>query len=149
MSRQQPVERERLPSERPSITKHFAISYAEDGSDGKLEAKRLKFYVTVGLYDDTRAGEVFIRGDKMGHLISGALDSLVMMMSVGLQYGVPLSVLTEKLRFARFGPAGSTGDPRFPRCSSMFDLLAQWLDYKFPNGRLRTAEDDRHDKETT
>jgi hypothetical protein len=134
------VTRERLSPERLGFTRKFKIMYVEPEEEARephlREVKTLKFYVQVGLYEDGRLGEIFIHGDKIGGLVSGALDALAMIVSVALQHGIPLQDLTNKLRHHQFGPSGMTGDPDFPTCSSMFDLLAQWLDRKFPNGRL-------------
>lgn len=139
--------RESLPDERASITRKFKIFYAEDGPDGRPVSKVLKFYIKAGMYPDGRLGEIFITGDQIGGLIRGALDSFAMMFSIALQHGVPMTLLTEKLRHARFGPSGSTRDLQFPSCSSMFDLVSQFLNYKFPDGRLR--DDTKKEDPTT
>lgn len=125
---------EKLPDERNAFTRKFAIKYIDEETK---ESRTLKFFVQTGMYPDGRLGEVFIRGDKIGGFISGALDALAMTISVGLQHGVPLEMITSKLRHNRFGPSGFTGDQTFRSCSSMFDLIAQYLDYKFPGGRMR------------
>lgn len=123
---------EKLPDERPAITRKFQIKYVDESG----QAQVLKFYVQVGMYPDGRIGEIFIKGDKVGGLISGALDALAMMISIGLQHGVPLGLITEKLRHHRWGPSGFTGDKDFPSCSSMYDLVAQFLQARFePDGK--------------
>jgi ribonucleoside-diphosphate reductase alpha chain len=72
----------------------------------------------------------------MGDLITGALDALAMSMSIGLQHGVPLELFTSKLRGLHgFGPHGFTGDAEYVSCTSLFDLVAQYLTKTFPNGR--------------
>lgn len=130
-------EPQKMPPERASYTRRFCIRYIDEVTGERCE---LKFYVTAGAYADGRLGEIFVRGDKVGGFISGALDALAMTMSVGLQHGVPLEILVEKLRHNRFGPSGFTGDSEFPSCTSMFDLIAQWLWKKFPNGKLIEPE---------
>lgn len=124
---------EKLPAEgRNSITRTFRVRHVVSG----MGAGIVKFYVTASMYPDNRLGEIFIRGDKMGEVITGALDVVAMMVSIGLQHGMPFSTIIEKLRGTRgFGPNGFTGDPEFPSCSSLFDLLAQWLAKTFPDGR--------------
>lgn len=128
--------REKLPNDRESLTRRFAIKYPDEHTG---EMHELKFYVTAGMYADGRLGEVFIRGDKVGGLIGGALDALAMAMSVALQHGTPLLALTKQLRSHRFGPSGRTGDAMFRTCTSMFDLTAQWLEYMFPDGVKRVG----------
>lgn len=122
-----PATRQRLPPERHSITKCFRLAYTH--RDGTPDTMRL--YVTVGLYDDGRPGEVFIKIDRMGTLAHGALDATATMISLLLQYGVPLPVVTGKLRHTRYEPAGFTKDAEFPSCTSALDLVAQWLDKRF------------------
>jgi len=117
-------ERERLPDTRRSINRKFKIPYLDEHD----KPQELKLYVIVGFYDDGRIGEVFIRADRVGSFLSGALDTIAMTMSVGLQYGIPLHELTSKLRHQRFEPSGRTGDPEFRSCTSPFDLVAQYLD---------------------
>ena len=93
---------------------------------------RMKFYFTVGMYPDGSFGEIFIRADRSGSLASGAFDAVATMISIAVQYGVPLHVLLDKLRHSRFEPEGWTQDPHFPSASSPLDLLAQWLTTLFP-----------------
>lgn len=119
----QPPKRERLPSERQGLTRTFRLAYIhKDGTPDKMS-----LYFKTGCYPDGRLGEVFITVDKVGTLASGALDNAAMMISMLLQYGVPLEVIAGKLRHSRFTPNGFTGDSEIPSCSSPLDLLAQWL----------------------
>ena len=115
------VERERLPDDRASVTRKFVLKGA--GENGE----ELRIYATLGKYADGRPGEVFLRCDKQGSLLSGAFDAVSLSISIGLQYGVPLSVYTDKLVGSRFEPAGFTGDKKYPMCTSILDLVARWL----------------------
>lgn len=120
-------ERQRMPEIRTGITRKFSIPYVN--KEG--EKKSLKLYITGNVDENNELREVFIKADKMGGLSSGALDAVATMLSIGLQYGIPLEVMTGKLRNNRFGPSGFTGDKEFPSCSSPFDLIAQWLESRF------------------
>ena len=120
--------RHKLPVERNSITHKFSIG----GHEG---------YVTVGMYDDGSPGEIFIKMAKEGSTLSGFMDGLALSVSIGLQYGVPLKVLVDKLINTRFEPSGYTGNPAIPYAKSVLDYLARWLggrfisaDYLMPNG---------------
>lgn len=93
----------------------------------RITVERMKLYFTTNAYEDGRAGEVFVKADRAGSLAMGALDAVATMMSIGLQYGIPLEVFLEKLRHTRFEPDGITRDQEFPTASSPLDLLAQWL----------------------
>ena len=53
-------------------------------------------YITVGLYPDGQPGEIFLKMAKEGSTVSGLMDTLATMISVALQYGVPLRDLVNK-----------------------------------------------------
>jgi ribonucleoside-diphosphate reductase alpha chain len=115
--------RERLPDERRAITHKFSIA----GHEG---------YVTVGLYDDGRPGEVFITMSKEGSTISGLMDALATTVSIALQYGVPLSVIADKLSHTRYEPSGFTGNKDIPIAKSITDYIFRWLASKFSHSEL-------------
>lgn len=116
-----PAARRRLPSTRHSLTHKFEIA----GHEG---------YVTVGLYDDGAPGEIFVRMAKEGSTLSGLLDDAATSMSLALQYGVPLHVLTSKKIGSRFEPSGFTGNPDIPFALSIVDYIGRWLDLTFGEG---------------
>ena len=93
--------RERLPDTRRSVTHKFNVG----GHEG---------YITVGLYDDGRPGELFITMAKEGSTIGGLMDSFGTAVSMSLQYGVPLEVYTKKFSHTRFEPWGYTKNPDIP-----------------------------------
>ncbi len=111
-------ERRRLPDERRAITHHFSVG----GQEG---------YVTVGLYEDSQPGEVFIQMAKEGSTVSGLMDSFATVVSLALQYGVPLKILCLKLSHTRFEPSGWSGNPRIGFAKSITDYLFRWLDLRF------------------
>jgi len=51
------------------------------------------FTVTVGYYDDGRAGEVFIDGAKAGSEIADITRDGAVLVSLAMQYGVPLGTI--------------------------------------------------------
>jgi ribonucleoside-diphosphate reductase alpha chain len=110
--------REHLPDERRSITHKFRIGDQEG-------------YITVGLYDDGRPGEIFIKMAKEGSTVSGLMDTVALLTSVTLQYGVPLEDLSRKLKNTRFEPYGPTGNPQIPWATSIVDYIFRWLELKF------------------
>jgi ribonucleoside-diphosphate reductase alpha chain len=113
-----PAVRRRLPDERRSLTHHFSIG----GQEG---------YVTVGLYEDGLPGELFIRMAKEGSTVSGLTDSFATVVSLALQYGVPLGILCEKLSHTRFEPSGWSGNPKIGYAKSLMDYLFRWLELHF------------------
>jgi len=112
------TQREKLPVERDSVTHKFSVG----GHEG---------YITVGMYPDGRAGEIFIKMSKEGSTLSGVMDGLALTLSIGLQYGVPLKVLVDKLLNTRFEPSGITANPNIRFATSVLDYIARWLGGRF------------------
>jgi len=112
------AQREKMPYERASVTHKFSVS----GHEG---------YITAGMYDDGRPGEVFIKMAKEGSTLSGVMDGLALTISLGLQYGVPLKVFVDKLLNTRFEPSGITANPNIRFVSSVLDYIARWLGGRF------------------
>ncbi len=127
--------RYKLPDERASFTHKFSIG----GHEG---------YVTVGMYEDGSPGEIFVRMAKEGSVIAGLMDSFATAISLALQHGVPLPILSEKFKGTRFEPSGFTGNPEIPLATSIMDYLFRWLALRFqsdtadrhPAARLHGAQ---------
>lgn len=160
----------KLPDDRKSITRRFSIPSTSEDQDlpnvlasALIEAfptidrellgetlkrtldhrtnGKFKFYVTAGMYEDGRIGELFVRADRAGSTMNGILDTLAMTMSIALQHGVPIEMLTAKMKNTQFPPYGLTGDSEFRICKSPIDLLAQWLSVRFgPKDEAPTLE---------
>jgi len=112
------AQRRKLPDERKSITHKFSIG----GHEG---------YIIVGMYEAGAPGEIFIKMAKEGSTLSGFMDGLALSISIGLQYGVPLKALVDKLTNTRFEPSGFTENPAIRYSSSVLDYIARWLGGKF------------------
>ncbi|MFO7724957.1 MAG: vitamin B12-dependent ribonucleotide reductase [Oceanipulchritudo sp.] len=113
--------RRHLPDTRNSTTHKFIIG----GSKG---------YLTVGKFDDGSPGEVFIQMAKAGSTINGLMDTIGTLLSMCLQYGVPLETLIKKFSHIRFEPEGMTRNPDIPMTKSVMDYLARWLGMEFIPG---------------
>jgi len=113
--------RRRLPDTRASITHRFNVS----GHEG---------YLTVGLYDDGRPGELFITMAKEGSTIGGLMDCLGTAISVALQYGVPVESLVNKFAHQRFEPMGMTTNSDIPFAKSLVDYIFRWMGMEFVAG---------------
>lgn len=122
--------RRRLPDERTAVTHKFSIA----GHEG---------YITVGEYDDGTPGEIFIVMAKEGSFVSGLMDSLATSISIGLQYGVPLSVFVNKFSHTRFEPYGFTNNPKIRMAKSISDYIFRWLGMRY----LKKEEIPQPDKE--
>jgi len=111
-------QRERLPDERVAVTHKFSIQ----GHEG---------YVTVGMYEDGRPGEIFIVMSKQGSTLRGVMDAFATAISIALQYGVPLDTLCDKFSHTRFEPQGFTTNPDIRIAKSITDYIFRWLALKF------------------
>ncbi len=116
--------RKKLSKQRTSITRKVTIGGH-------------KMFLTVGLYDDGKPGELFIIMNQQGSFAAGMADSFAKMVSIGLQYGVPIDTIVSQLRHMRFQPMGFTGDSDITNASSISDFIAQWFDKMFLGDGLK------------
>ena len=112
--------RRRLPQDCRSVRHKFDIA----GHEG---------YIHVGLYEDETPGELFIKIAKEGSTISGLMDTIGILTSMALQYGVPLDVLVSKFSHVRFEPSGFTKNPEIPLAKSLIDYIFRFLGARFLN----------------
>jgi len=111
-------ERKTLPDTRQSITHKCNIS-------GQT------FYITVGLYEDGRPGEVFISCNRHGSFARGTLDAIGIFISFALQYGAPIEDIIRKLKGITFAPNGITRNKEIPLTKSILDYLGLYLESEF------------------
>ena len=107
-----------MPATRESVTHKFAIS----GYEG---------YLTVGLFEDGRPGEIFIKMSKEGSTLSGLIQGFCRSFSISLQYGLPISDAISRFKGMRFEPSGSTSNPRIPQATSILDYIARYLEAEY------------------
>ena len=118
VTRRAAPQRERLPDTRHSVTHKFSVG----GLDG---------YVIVGLYPDGRPGEVFLNVAKEGSTVGGLLDTIGILASLCLQYGVPVESLARKFERTSFPPSGEKTNVEIPDASSLSDYIFSWLGLQF------------------
>jgi ribonucleoside-diphosphate reductase alpha chain len=110
--------RRRLPDDRTEIGRKFRV--------GDYEG-----YIHVGVFDDGTAGDIFIDIAKEGTTLAGLMNSFMIAVSLGLQYGVPLEVYVSKFAHMRFEPSGLTNDPDIRAAKSIVDYVFRWMGKKF------------------
>jgi ribonucleoside-diphosphate reductase alpha chain len=61
------------------------------------------------------------------------MNSFMISVSLGLQYGVPLEVYVSKFAHMRFEPSGQTNDADIRIAKSIVDYVFRWMGKKFLN----------------
>ena len=122
--RPEPVRR-RLPKARRSMTFKFRVADTEG-------------YLTAGEFPEGGVGEIFLRVAKQGSTLAGIMDAFAISISMGLQYGVPLSAYVKQFTNTRFEPAGMTDDPDFRIATSILDYVFKRLAFEY------LSEEERH-----
>src|SRR5688500_13088057 len=110
--------RRRLPEDRTEVGRKFRV--------GEYEG-----YIHVGLYDDGTPGDIFVDIAKDGTTMAGLMNSLMIAVSMGLQYGVPPEVYVSKLSHMHFEPSGMTNDADIRVAKSIVDYIFRWFGKKF------------------
>ncbi len=110
--------RRRLPDDRTEVGRKFRV--------GEYEG-----YIHVGLFDDGTPGDIFVDIAKEGTTLAGLMNSFMISVSLGLQYGVPLEVYVSKFSHMRFEPSGPTNDPDIRAAKSIVDYVFRWMGKKF------------------
>jgi ribonucleoside-diphosphate reductase alpha chain len=111
-------QRRRLPEDRTEVGRKFRV--------GDYEG-----YIHVGLYEDGTPGDIFVDIAKEGTALAGLMNSFMIAVSLGLQYGVPLEVYVSKFSHMRFEPSGMTNDPDIRTAKSIVDYVFRWMGKKF------------------
>src|SRR3954451_20648937 len=114
------TQRRRLPEDRVEVGRKFRV--------GDYEG-----YIHVGLYEDGTPGDIFVDIAKEGTTLAGLMNSFMISVSLGLQYGVPLEVYVSKFAHMRFEPSGQTNDVDIRVAKSIVDYVFRWMGKKFLN----------------
>ena len=110
--------RRRLPDDRVEVGRKFRV--------GDYEG-----YIHVGLFEDGTPGDIFVDIAKEGTTLAGLMNSFMIAVSLGLQYGVPLEVYVSKFSHMRFEPSGQTNDADIRVAKSIVDYIFRWMGKKF------------------
>lgn len=115
------TKRRHLPEDCPGLRHRFDIN----GHKG---------YIMVNEFPDGTPGEVFLRLGKSGSTMEGTINGFTMLLSIALQYGVPLDKLIRSFVNTRFEPSGFTKNPKIRIAQSIFDYLFKHLDLLYYGG---------------
>ncbi len=109
------VAREKIPERRKGYTQKATVGGH-------------KVYLRTGEYEDGRLGEIFLDMHKEGAAFRAMMNNFAIAISLGLQYGVPLSEYVEAFTFTRFEPAGLVqGNDAIKNATSILDYIFREL----------------------
>lgn len=110
--------RSTLPTTRRSITHKFSVSRHEG-------------YLTIGVYEDGRPGEIFLKMAKEGSTLKGFCQAFCRAFSLAMQYGLSVDEAVVRFKGMRFEPMGATSNPDIPEAESIIDYVARYLELEF------------------
>jgi len=71
---------------------------------------------------------------KEGSTIGGLMDTIGTLVSLSLQYGVPIEALVKKFSHVHYEPSGFTKNPDIRIAKSITDYIFRWLGIQFIPG---------------
>jgi ribonucleoside-diphosphate reductase alpha chain len=104
----------------------------------KFDIAGHKGYLHIGMFEDGSPGEMFIRMSHVGSTINGLMDCFGIAISLGLQYGVPLSAFVSKFEHAMFEPTGWTKNQDIRFAKSIVSYVFKWMNHQFGGKSLDT-----------
>jgi ribonucleoside-diphosphate reductase alpha chain len=114
-----------------AILERRYLPYKRSGHTYEAAIAGQKIYVKTGEYPDGRLGEIFVDFHKPGSPMQEMLNCLSISVSLGLQYGVPLGDLVQRLTFTRFEPSGMVRHPNIKMSTSVVDFVFRLLGLEY------------------
>jgi ribonucleoside-diphosphate reductase alpha chain len=130
LSVKQKVSKVKVQSDRPRRME--PPTFMDTGGRRKVTIDRYTLYIHA--YRDPKShkvNEVWVNVKPGGGPLAGMMDVTCRLISMLLQYGVPLEELVKKFAFTSFEPAGMTTHPKIPTCRSIADLIFRTLAVDF------------------
>jgi ribonucleoside-diphosphate reductase alpha chain len=104
-----------LPDDRPGYNHKFRIG-------------NQKGFLQFGFYPDThKLGEMYAEISKGGSTLNGLVNTIAILVSIMLQYGVPPEEIIDAFENLQFEPSGFTSNPNIPVASSIPDYIAKYM----------------------
>jgi len=101
---------------------------------GRRKVTLDKYTLYIHAYRDPKTqkvNEVWVNVKPGGGPLAGMMDVTCRLISMLLQYGVPLEELVKKFAYTSFEPAGMATHPKIPTCRSIADLIFRILAVDF------------------
>ncbi|QNT77928.1 TSCPD domain-containing protein [Entomobacter blattae] len=120
-----------LPNIAPETLKRgerLPLPHRHSGFTQKASIGGHGLFVRTGEYEDGSVGEVAIVPARENPMVKGLLECFGQAVSIGLQYGVPLSEFVKAFAYTRFGQGGTVeGDPNRAFATSLLDYTFRTL----------------------
>jgi ribonucleotide reductase alpha subunit len=98
----------------------------------KIGPQGQSVFLTIGKYPDGRPGEIYVELGHAGSSLRSSWNLTAMMISIGLQYGVPVGEYVRRLEGIKFEPSGFVeGHGEIKFASSIADYIARDLALTF------------------
>lgn len=133
----QPLSSKAAPSSIPvpdSVDRRRHLPANINGRRHRFVINDFKGYVKMFEYPDGTLGEVFLKLGKTGSTIAGLIDGFTQLLSLALQYGVPLDKMIRSFIYTKFDPSGYTDNPQIRFTDSLYDYLFKVLDIQYYGG---------------
>jgi ribonucleoside-diphosphate reductase alpha chain len=106
------------------VSKKRSLPSRRRGYTQKVKIGGHSIYLRTGEYEDGKIGEIFLDINKEGTLLRSMMNCFAMSVSMGLQYGVPLSNYVDTFTFTRFEPNGMVfGHDSIKNSTSIIDFI--------------------------
>ena len=114
--------------------KRFGMPDRRKGYIQKATIGDHKVYLHTGEYEDGKIGEIFIDTSKEGELVKALMNNFAIVISLGLQYGVPLDEFVSAYVGTKFEPSGKVhGNDRILSATSILDYIFRELAISYLN----------------
>lgn len=118
-------------AEPPMVATRASLPTTRNAITHKFSVARHEGYLTIGLYEDGRPGEIFLKMAKEGSTLKGFCQAFCRAFSLALQYGLTVDDAVARFKGMRFEPMGPTSNPDIPMAESIVDYIARYMELQF------------------
>lgn len=116
-------------AERPAPGPRVRLPNRRKVETTKVSVGGQSVYYKISRFSDGSIAEVFVDMHRSGSAVRGMMHAVGILLSIAIQHGVPLTVLTDGLKGISFEPNGIVqDDPAVVECTSVVDFLARTLE---------------------
>lgn len=114
------------------LSPRYKMPSRRNGFTQKVKIANQSLYLRTGEYSDGKLGEIFLTFGRDGTTMSHLMDSIAILMSLGLQHGVPLQEFVDAFTSSRAEPSGMVVNSENVKfCSSIMDYVVRELSAEY------------------